>query len=508
MGNQILEEYRKKVVIFLLGIVILSATAAAFVLPGMKVFGLYPNVSAFAIVIFIAIIAAEDITGIYMIKKSLHYEVLTKEYETGMKIYLLLLLIVNLNLITWIFPSKESWMFAFYFLILMAFFLDMKYIIICCGFEGLSLLLLFLLNPVTRPVETLFWSDTVLRTICIALSLLGVIILMAFVEKFLLNAKKEQLEKNTERIETLLEKVNEIAGQLGSASQVLVGTAQSESASTEELSAISENLLESNAVMLDKSEQSKENLVNLEESSRNMELKMQDVDSISKELVEISVSNEKALNHLIGMSREVESSTNKTIEVTDKLLSESNEIGKTLDIINDIAESINLLALNASIEAARAGEVGRGFAVVAQEVGHLAENTKESLKNVNDVVSRVQNGTNDVSKFIGQNAKQLLDQNKVIAETVNAVRTMMDLLKKSVEAIEQVDEIRSTQNTVIQGTVAINEDIAQRIQVENDGFTNITSMVQNNSEEINILSRQVDNINSMVEQLEELLDRD
>ena len=196
----------------------------------------------------------------------------------------------------------------------------MKYIIICCGFEGLSLLLLFLLNPVTRPVETLFWSDTVLRTICIALSLLGVIILMAFVEKFLLNAKKEQLEKNTERIETLLEKVNEIAGQLGSASQVLVGTAQSESASTEELSAISENLLESNAVMLDKSEQSKENLVNLEESSRNMELKMQDVDSISKELVEISVSNEKALNHLIGMSREVESSTNKTIEVTDKLL--------------------------------------------------------------------------------------------------------------------------------------------------------------------------------------------
>ena len=96
----------------------------------------------------------------------------------------------------------------------------------------------------------------------------------------------------------------------------------------------------------------------------------------------------------------------------------------------------------------------------------------------------------------------------MIAETVNAVRTMMNLLKKSMDAIQQVDNIRDEQNTVIQGTVAINEDIAQRIQVENDGFTNITSMVQNNSEEINILSRQVDNINSMVEQLEELLDRD
>lgn len=508
MGNEILEEYRKKVVIFILAIVMLSATAAAVVLPCLKAFGCYPNVSVMSVMMFIIIIVLEDIVGFFMIRKSMKYKVLTKQYETWIKIFLLMLMAINLNLIIWIFPSKESWMFVFYFLILMAFFLDMRHIIICCCIECASLLILFFGNPITRPAESLFWSDVVLRTICIVLSLVGVIILMAFVEKFLLNAKKEQLEKNTERIEALLEKVNEIAGQLGSASQVLVGTAQSESASTEELSAISENLLESNAVMLDKSKQSKENLVNLEESSRNMELKMQDVDSISKELVEISVSNEKALNHLIGMSREVEGSTNKTIEVTEKLLSESNEIGKTLDIINDIAESINLLALNASIEAARAGEVGRGFAVVAQEVGHLAENTKESLKNVNDVVSRVQNGTNDVSKFIGQNAKQLLDQNKVIAETVNAVRTMMNLLKKSMDAIQQVDNIRDEQNTVIQGTVAINEDIAQRIQVENDGFTNITSMVQNNSEEINILSRQVDNINSMVEQLEELLDRD
>ena len=120
-----------------------------------------------------------------------------------------------------------------------------------------------------------------------------------------------------------------------------------------------------------------------------MEEKMQDVDKISKELVDISVANENALNHLMNMSVEVENSTSKTREVTDKLLQESGEIGTTLDIINEIAESINLLALNASIEAARAGEAGKGFAVVAQEVGGLADSTKESLKNVNEVVFRV-----------------------------------------------------------------------------------------------------------------------
>ncbi|MBQ4523011.1 MAG: hypothetical protein IJA10_08695 [Lachnospiraceae bacterium] len=316
---------------------------------------------------------------------------------------------------------------------------------------------------------------------------------------------KDVVEKETE-VGDILNKVENITNKLGSASESLVETSQTQSASTEELSAISENLLESSESMLNKAQQSKENLVSLEESSLNMEQKMQDVDKISKELVDISVANETALNHLMSMSEEVESSTNKTREVTDKLLKESGEIGTTLDIINEIAESINLLALNASIEAARAGEAGKGFAVVAQEVGRLADSTKESLKNVNEVVSRVQNGTENVSKFMNENAKQLLNQNHVIVETVKGIRNMMELLKQSVEANKQADKIRELQNQIIQETVVINEDIAERIHQENEEFANIASMVQSNTDEIMVLSDQVDNINHMIKELEELME--
>ena len=257
--------------------------------------------------------------------------------------------------------------------------------------------------------------------------------------------------------------------------------------------------------MLDKSAKNKENLSDLEQASQDLASKMNDVDDISKELVEISKSNESALNNLMGMSTTVENSTNKTMEVTDKLLAESAEIGTTLDIINEIAESINLLALNASIEAARAGEAGKGFAVVAQEVGHLAESTKDSLLSINEVVTRVQTGTNDVSKFMKENAEQLHNQNTVIVETVKAVRNMMDLLKKSVDAIRQADQIRNNQRDLILGNVSINEDIAQRIHVENEEFSNINHMVQGNRDEIAILSDQVENINSMIKELEDLL---
>lgn len=82
---------------------------------------------------------------------------------------------------------------------------------------------------------------------------------------------------------------------------------------------------------------------------------------------------------------------------------------------------------------------------------------------------------------------------------------MMDLLKKSVDAIRQADQIRNNQRDLILGNVSINEDIAQRIHVENEEFSNINHMVQGNRDEIAILSDQVENINSMIKELEDLL---
>lgn len=81
MGEEILQEYRKKVVVFVLAIVCFSATAAALVLPGMKLFGLYSTVSWGICGIFIAVIMIEDISGIWLIRKSVEQEVLSSKLE-------------------------------------------------------------------------------------------------------------------------------------------------------------------------------------------------------------------------------------------------------------------------------------------------------------------------------------------------------------------------------------------------------------------------------------------
>ena len=506
MDSKVMKEYIKKVTISVLAIIMLSATAAAVVFSIFKISGLYPKLSMGLLATFVLVVVVEDILGGILIKKSMKQVELSDTFEKNVKVYFLAILLLNINLITWFFPSKETFMFVFYFLVLMAFFLDLKFIAYCATGEIISLIILFVCNPVTRPEKTLFITDAILRTICISMSIAGIVVLVYFVNRFLLNAKKDEIEKNNNRVQNVLNNVMNIAGQLGSASESLVSSSQTERASTEELSAISGTLLESSSDMLELSEKSKGNLARLEDSSETMEKKMQDVDLLSKELVDISASNENALNHLMTMSKEVEKSTEKTKEVTDQLLEESGEIGKTLDIINEIAESINLLALNASIEAARAGEAGRGFAVDAQEVGHLAESTKETLQTVNNVVGKVQDGTNNVSAFMNSNAEQLMKQNKLIVETVGGIRKMMELLKNSVSAIEQADAIMEQQNKVIQETVSINEDIASGIRSENEEFANIANMVQSNTEEILTISQQVDTINRMITELEALLE--
>lgn len=503
-----LDEYIKKSYAIVLLATTLACLSAGISYTAQKAQGTYPDVSWVALIIF-------DLTNviylgiaIYLIKTGYQDGMVKKSKLRNSKIFLVVIMLIQYNFILYMVPAREFWAYSFLFVLVTGMLLDTKMLLVTIIGIAASVFVSWGLNGenMLPSKDAFFMPNVTNRIACMSLTLVFIYLYTWLVSRFLVNAKKDELEKNNERVQNVLDKVTHISGQLGEASNLLVTTSQTENASTQELSAISETLLESSFRMMDMSEKSKENLAQLESSNQKLETKMQDVDSISKELVQISVSNEQALNHLMNMSAEVEQSTNQTREVTDKLLEESDEIGKTLDIINEIAESINLLALNASIEAARAGEAGRGFAVVAQEVGHLADSTKESLSNVNDVVTRVQTGTNEVSRFMSQNAEQLLAQNKLITETVEEIRKMMELLKKSVVAIEEADELQMIQNRVIQETVSINENITGGIQQENQEFSNIANMVQSNTEEILTISSQVDTINTMVQELEALLE--
>lgn len=108
---------------------------------------------------------------------------------------------------------------------------------------------------------------------------------------------------------------------------------------------------------------------------------------------EVSANNRSAMQKIAGDMRKLSEDTLDTARSVDSLNQRAGQIGGIVNLIKEIADQTNLLALNAAIEAARAGEQGRGFAVVADEVRKLAERTTNATAEISGLVSSIQEET-------------------------------------------------------------------------------------------------------------------
>jgi methyl-accepting chemotaxis protein len=164
-----------------------------------------------------------------------------------------------------------------------------------------------------------------------------------------------------------------------------------------------------------------------------------------------------AIRSIQSLAQKVETGA----EVIHKLESESENIGKVVDVIRGIAEQTNLLALNAAIEAARAGEQGRGFAVVADEVRTLAGRTQHSTEEIHSMIETLQHGANE--------AVQVMDQAQTQAQGgVDQVEKVAQALTAITEAVNTITNMNAQIASAAEEQSAVAEEINRSIIAIND----------------------------------------
>jgi len=277
--------------------------------------------------------------------------------------------------------------------------------------------------------------------------------------------KKDEIAEAGNWIDKFIEKIAHVVSNAKEASRKNLDIAKKLQKESSEV----ENRLHTGIDIVENSVKiGKEVHISLENSLDSIKKSQENVNRAKEEIISVK-------DQISSLSSKIKTQSKSGIELADKLnllTKRADSVKDILSVISDIANKTNLLALNAAIEAARSGEHGKGFAVVAEEVRRLAEQSQESLVNIEETINIIIQEIIDTSKLMNSNAKELKELTDLAKNSEKTMVTTTDFM-------DQVDEISKKSLQQSQSLAKEVEKILSQIETIKDvSLENIKSVHQ------------------------------
>jgi len=315
-----------------------------------------------------------------------------------------------------------------------------------------------------------------------------------------INLQVKGIAESSSALNVSVEESSSTILELGAAGEELNETASVLSSRVDEVSTSIEQMVRSVRQVSENTEALSEASLETSTSMEEMATSMREVDtvaaeaaSLSQQMVGVSERGQEKVRQTIAGMEAIREATETAESVIRSLGARTGEIGAIVDVIDDVADETNLLALNAAIIAAQAGEHGRAFSVVADEIKDLADRVLASTKEIggliravqeesNNAIGAIEKGTHSVASGVDLTAEAGVSLEEItrasresgqrIAGIVSAVREQARAASHVVELMERVrrgvEEIRSAaseqdrgNDVVYRGSVAMRDVAAQ-----------------------------------------------